>query len=112
MSDTAIANPSLYDVSTLKLFVEGKEVDATYQLLSLCIIKEINHISTAKLIIRDGEAAEQKFAVSEKDDFVPGKKIMIKAGRDGNDSQFFKGIITRHAIKIRENGNSELQIEC
>ena len=37
---------------------------------------------------------------------------MIKIGFDGNNTQAFKGVITRHAVKIKENGKSELHIEC
>jgi Rhs element Vgr protein len=112
MADTEIANPSTHDVSTFKIVVDGKEIESSSQVLSMAITKEINHVSMASLVIRDGEAADKTFAVSEKADFAPGKKIAIKVGRDGTDKTFFKGIITRHAIRIRENGNSELQIEC
>jgi Rhs element Vgr protein len=106
------ANKSKHDVSTFKIIVDGNELDSTSQLLSISIMKEVNRISTAKIIIRDGEAADKNFSLSEKKDFVPGKPIQIQAGRDGDNSQFFKGIITRHGIRIRENGNSELHIEC
>jgi Rhs element Vgr protein len=112
MADTQIANPSLHDVTTFTILVDNKEVDPVYQILSISVIKEINRISFARLVIRDGEAADKTFAISEKNDFVPGKKIQIKAGRDGANKQFFKGIITRHSIRVRENGNGELHLEC
>jgi Rhs element Vgr protein len=112
MADTQISNSSLHDVATFNILVDDKEVDPSYQVLSVSIVKEINRISVAKIIIRDGEAADKTFAISEKNEFVPGKKIKIKVGRDGTNSQFFKGIITRHSIKIKENGNGELQLEC
>lgn len=112
MPDTQIANPSLHDVATYSILVDGNEVDPVYQVLSVSIVKEINRISVAKIVIRDGDAADQTFVISEKNDFIPGKKIMIKAGRDGTNRQFFKGIITRHSIKVKENGNGELLIEC
>lgn len=107
-----VAKPSRHDVSTFSLFVEGSEVEPTYQLLSLSIIRELNRVTVVRMILRDGEVSEKSFALSEGPDFAPGNKIRIKAGRDGDDSQLFAGIITRHAIRIRENGNSELQLEC
>lgn len=110
MPDTV--NKSQHDVATFKILVEGVELDSTSQLLSMSISKEVNRISTAKLILRDGEAADKNFALSEKKDLLPGNRIQIEAGRDGTNKQFFKGIITRHGIRIRENGNSELHIEC
>ena len=112
MSDVLTANNSKHDVSTFNLLVDDKEVDPSYQVLSISIIKEINRITTAKIVLRDGEAADKTFALSEKGDFVPGKKIKIKVGRDGTNKQFFKGIITGHGIKIKENGNGELHLEC
>jgi len=112
MSELFIPNPSRHDVSTFNILVSEKAIDPSYQVLSISIIKEINRIPLAKIVLRDGEASEKDFEISNKDDFIPGKKIKIKIGFDGNNSQVFKGIIVRHAIKIRENGNTELHIEC
>ncbi|MEP7229803.1 MAG: type VI secretion system tip protein VgrG [Ginsengibacter sp.] len=112
MAGAQISNPSLHDVATFSILVDNKEVNPVYQVLSISIVKEINRISVAKIIIRDGEAADKTFAISEKNDFIPGKKIMIKAGRDGTNTQFFKGIIICHSIKVKENGNGELRLEC
>ena len=112
MAEVSTANTSQHDVATFTILLDGNEMEAFYQVLSICIIKEVNRVSIAKLVIRDGEVADKTFAISEKNDFIPGKKIIIKVGRDGNNKQFFKGIITRHAIRIREKGRTELQIEC
>ena len=112
MSDVLTANTSLHDVSTFNILVDDKEVDPSYQVLSMSIIKEINRVTIAKIIIRDGEAADKTFKNSETNDFIPGKKIKIKVGRDGSNKQFFKGIITRHGVRIKQNGNSELYLEC
>lgn len=112
MPDVLIPNSSLRDVATYNILIEQKEMSATYQVLSISVTKEINRISVAKIVLRDGEAADRTFSISEQDDFVPGKKITIKGGRDGDNTQFFKGIITKHAIKVKEKGNSELIVEC
>jgi Rhs element Vgr protein len=112
MSEVLIPNTSLHDVASYQLLVNDTAVDASFQLLSLSVTKEMNRIPFARLVFRDGEAAEKSFAISNDAVFVPGKKIKIKIGRDGNNAQVFQGIITRHAIRIRENGNSELHVEC
>lgn len=112
MADSAVASPPVYDVSTFKIIIEGRELDPSCQVLSIGITKEINRISIANIVIRDGEASDKTFAMSEKSDFIPGKKITLKVGRDGADDQVFKGIITRHGIRVQENGNSELYLEC
>lgn len=112
MSELFIPNPSRHDVATYNILVNEKAIDPSYQILSISILKEINRIPLAKIILRDGDASERDFEISNKDDLIPGKKIIIKIGFDGTNAQAFKGIIIKHAIKIRENGNTELHIEC
>ncbi len=112
MDELLIPNPAKYDVATFNILVNGKEVDPSLQLMSLSILKEVNRVSLASLVYRDGDAAERKFEVSNRNDFIPGNKIQINIGRDAKNSQAFKGIITRHAVKVKANGNSQLFIEC
>lgn len=107
-----IITSAKYDVATYKILVEGDEVDPVYQLLSLSITKEMNRIPVAKISFRDGDAAKQTFELSEQNFFVPGKKVQINIGRDSLNTQAFKGIIIKHSIKVKANGNSQLQIEC
>jgi Rhs element Vgr protein len=111
-NDRIIPNDSLHDVVSYNILIEGSEVDATVQVLAILITKEVNRISSAKVIIRDGDPATETFAVSETAQFIPGKKIEIKVGRDANNISVFKGIIVKHSLKARQNGNSTLTIEC
>lgn len=112
MADVLIPNDSKHDVATFKIVVDGVELDPSYQLLSLAIHKELNHVSSTSLVFRDGDAALQTFPLSNKADFVPGKKIEISIGRDGTNTGAFKGIIVKHAIKVKANGDTQLQVEC
>jgi Rhs element Vgr protein len=112
MEELLIPNPAKYDVVTYNILIDKKEIDSTYQLLSLSISKEVNRVPVAKVIFRDGDASERTFAISDKNDFVPGKKIQINIGRDGTNKQVFKGIIVKHAVKVKANGHSQLVIEC
>jgi Rhs element Vgr protein len=112
MEQILIPNPSRHDVVTYTILVDDKAIDASFQVLSLSVSKQINRIPYAKILLRDGDAAERKFEVSDSNYFVPGKKILIKIGLDGDNLQVFKGMITKHAIKIKENGNTELSVEC
>ena len=112
MEELLIPNPSLHDVSSYTIMVAGNEVNPAFQLLSLSIIKEVNRVPSATLVFRDGEAAERTFAVSDSEDFVPGKEITISMGRDGDNSRVFAGLIVKHSIKVRENGEGELRVEC
>ncbi|RYY57272.1 MAG: type VI secretion system tip protein VgrG [Chitinophagaceae bacterium] len=101
-----------HGVATFEIMVDNKPVDPSFQVLSVAIMKEINRVPAARIVIRDGDAASQTFAISSRDFFIPGKKISIKIGNDSTNKQAFAGIIIKHAIKIRENGSGELQVEC
>jgi len=48
--------------------------------LSISITKEINHIPVAKIVIRDGEAADANFEISNGNDFIPGKTMTGHTG--------------------------------
>jgi Rhs element Vgr protein len=112
MEELIIPNPSTHDVVSYTILVEGQAVNSAYQLLSLSIDTEINRVPVARFVLRDGEASERKFEISDSDDLIPGKKIIIKIGFDSDNAEVFKGIITKHSVKVRENGNTELRIEC
>lgn len=112
MDELFIPNPSQHDVSTYDILVDEKAINASYQVLSMVVTKEINRVPMAKIVLRDGEASARDFEISNTDDFTPGKKIKIKIGLDGTNAQAFKGIIVKHAIKVKANGNSELHLEC
>ena len=112
MDDLLIPNPSKHDVVTFAIQVDGQAIDATYQIMSISIMKEVNRIPTARIIVRDGDAAQRKFEVSDSGSFIPGKKIVVRIGFDGQNEQAFKGVITRQSVCIQESGNTHLTIEC
>ena len=112
MKEVSLVNTSEHDVSSFDLLIDDTAIDPAYQVVSISVTKEINRIPMARIMMRDGEASERTFAISSENDFVPGKKIKIKVGRDGKNAQVFKGIIVSHTIKVRNNGQSELHLEC
>ena len=112
MANTLVPNNSKNDVATYDILIDGNALDPSFQLLSLSVAKESNRMPVAKIVFRDGEAAEKTFALSNNAAFVPGKKIIINIGRDTTNKQVFKGMIITHAIKVKISGSSELHIEC
>ena len=90
----------------------GKKIPETHQVFSIDVVKEINRIPTATIIIQDGDPATQEFPVTDGDDFIPGNEIEISLGYDGDDELVFKGIITKIGIKVRRNGDSVLMVEA
>lgn len=107
-----IPDTSKHSVATFNILVDGQEINPVYQVLSLVIDTEVNRIPVAKIILRDGDASARTFEISNTDDLIPGKKVMIKIGLDNDNKLVFRGIITKQSIKVKENGNGELHIEC
>ncbi|MFN8345202.1 MAG: type VI secretion system tip protein VgrG [Spirosomataceae bacterium] len=99
------------DVATFTLLSEGQEVSRAYHVVSLVVNREVNRVPSATLILMDGEAAKETFEISDRNEFVPGKNIEIKAGYRSSEKRIFKGIVVRHSIKIRKNG-SFLILDC
>ncbi len=94
------------------VLVGGKEIDSSYAVQRITVGKAVNKISFARLFIYDGSPAEQTFPISDKDDFAVGSAIEIKAGYNLKTTSIFKGIITRHEIRIQEDAPALLVIEC
>ncbi len=102
---------SVHHVVTFDIFSDGNKVDPALEVMSINISRAVNRIPTAKILIRDGDPAIETFEESNKDQFIPGKKIKIKIGWDSNNETLFEGIVTKHSIKIR-GGSPGLVIEC
>src|SRR5690349_18176759 len=102
MEELIIPNPSQHDVTSFDILLDGSAMNASYEVLSISIEKEVNRVPMARILIKDGDASIGDFEISNKDDFIPGKEIVIKIGFDGDNQQAFKGIITRHHIKVKE----------
>jgi len=112
MQQLFVPDTSVAGVVTYQVVVNGQVANPVYELQSMVITRESNKVPTAKLIFKDGDPSTKTFAVSEQNDFIPGVSIAVRLGRDGTNTQVFKGIIIRHSIRVKENGQSELAVEC
>ena len=98
---------------TATILSDGSKIDPEYHLLSIDIIKAVNKISLAQLILLDGDAAKQEFKISDTEFFKPGKELEIKLRYEDNakdEATVFKGIILRHSVQADQN-RSLLTIE-
>lgn len=111
-AERSIPNSSRHDVVNFDLLSDGNPVDDSLEVLSITVLKEINRVPMAKLVLRDGDASLSTFENSNSDFFLPGKRLTIRAGLDGARIQLFEGIVVKHAIRVREQGNTDLHIEC
>ncbi|MBL8350893.1 MAG: type VI secretion system tip protein VgrG [Burkholderiaceae bacterium] len=95
-------------VVTVTVSSDGQAIDATYQLLSVDVRRELNRQPSALLVYLDGDIAERSYPVSDSGKFDPGKEIQIKARYEGDTSQtdqlLFKGLVVRHAFESNAQG--------
>ncbi len=101
------------DLVSFKILSDNNPVSGEYRIQSIDITKCFNKITSAKIVMADGDPAKQDFPVSSKDDsLVPGNELEIQMGYQGKPKSVFKGIITRHAIRSNKNKASTLSIEA
>jgi Rhs element Vgr protein len=111
MADSPIKGMDKGYLSVLVL-VAGKEIPKTLFLVSVEVVKEINKIPYAKLVLHDGDTREQKFTTSEDPNFEPGKEVEIKAGYGpGLEATIFKGVIVEHGIRHSAYSGSSLVLK-
>lgn len=99
------------DLVTHKVLVEGEELSKKHQVKQILVEKEVNRVSTATLILLDGEASKQDFELSNEELLIPGKQIEISVGYHSDEEIIFKGIVITHSLKIRNN-STLLIVEC
>ncbi|WP_316828544.1 type VI secretion system tip protein VgrG [Pedobacter miscanthi] len=99
-------------VATYTVKVAGNTIPAELNILSVHVEKRVNRVSTAKIMILDGEANTGTFEASSSSVFVPGNPIIIEAGYDNTNTVIFKGIITGQSIHIDNIIGSALEVEC
>jgi Rhs element Vgr protein len=95
-------------VVTPTITSNGKKMDPAFELLSIDIVKEVNRIPYAQLILLDGDAARQTFPLSDDDFFAPGRSIEIKLRYEGEpdtESTAFIGIVVGHGIEADLQGS-------
>ena len=97
---------------TLNIKVEGKAIPDILDVKAVEVQKGVNRISTAKIIIIDGNPSTGEFEASSSADFVPGNEITIEAGYDSDNKLLFKGIITKQNIKVHRSEGALLEVEC
>ena len=109
MSALPISRPT--DVVTLSVLIEGTELPRTVAVLAAEVVTQANRVPYARLRIGDGDAARGDFAGSASELFVPGNKIVLKAGYHGQTQQVFGGVVVQQRIVVR-SADCWLEVDC
>jgi Rhs element Vgr protein len=94
--------------SVFAILSDGKTMDPSYDLLSLDVVKEVNRIPYAQLVLVDGDPAQRKYEISNTPFFEPGKTVEIRLFYEGTppkaNATVFKGLIVGHAVQAGSAG--------
>ncbi len=101
-----------HGVLSYTILVGGSPIATSIEVVSLEIHLAVNRISTATLVLNDGNMAEGKFPNSDSAIFLPGATISIQLGYDQQMADVFSGIIIKHSVKISGNNFARLIVEC
>lgn len=111
-NDRLIPTPQPADLVTHKVLIAGTELKPEYQVMTIDVVKVLDKVSYARIVLLDGDPAAQKFAVSDAAEFEPGKEIEIQAGYHSDNTIIFKGIILCHGLRIHGEKAGQLVIEA
>jgi len=100
------------DVVTQKVLINGVALSGEIRLNAISINTVHNKISTAMIVLHDGDVSSREFELSNGDLFKPGNEIEIKLGFHGTVETVFKGIITKLALRGKQKSSSFLFIEA
>ncbi|MFN6497791.1 MAG: type VI secretion system tip protein VgrG [Nostoc sp. DedQUE01] len=95
-------------VVTVTILSEGSTMNPEYNVISIDVIKEVNKIPIAQIILLDGDAAKREFTISNTDFFKPGNKVAIKLRYEGeaqNEATVFEGVVVRHSLQVDRYGS-------
>lgn len=90
----------------------GNPISAEINIVSIEIVKCVNRISTAVLVIDDGDMPNASFPVSDAETFKPGAQIDIQLGYSQSTNSVFSGVITKHSVRISGASHARLEVEC
>lgn len=80
--------------------------------ISIRTTHRVNRIPVARILLADGDQAGQDFPLSDADTFRPGAEIEIKAGYKESTTRIFRGVVTKHGLKLNSRNVARLSIEC
>ncbi|MFK7971333.1 MAG: type VI secretion system tip protein VgrG [Bacteroidia bacterium] len=111
MATRTIPTQGSLDNPTLTIKIDGTAISNSIGVMDMMVHREFNRIPFARFKLVDGTADDRGFPLSSSSDFEPGKEVEIMAGYSFQENTIFKGIITRHRVRV-DGSRSFLEIEA
>lgn len=100
------------DRVSFNILVDGSEIPGVFIVQSLEIVQEANRVAHAKVVLKDGNASEETFTISESGKLEPGAELKLNLGYHQDNETVFEGIIISQGIRVKKNGESELVVKA
>jgi len=110
--DRQIPTSAPADRPSFRILINGAQISGEFQVQGIVVMRDVNKVAMAQVMILDGDPATEDFKASNAEDFVPGNEIEIHAGYHSDDQLIFKGLIVRHGLSAKKNKPSLLRLEC
>ena len=104
--------PSIESFAEFVISINGNKIPRSVPKISINVMKAVNKITSAVMVLSDGDAATGKFELADGDLFLPGNRITIAAGEINEPVNIFNGIIFKQSIKLRNKKSLQLIVEC
>ncbi len=100
-------------IPSILVILDGKAIEASYQIESIKVNHFINQISTAEIVLVEEAIGLGNSLLIDDNDFNPGVDVEISAGYMGREFlPIFKGIITKLSLKSGRKGKSTFKLGC
>ncbi len=99
-------------LATFDIKANGAPIDSSWQVQSIDIWTGVNKLPKARLVLFDGDAAEETFPISETKTLIPGATLAITLGYNSINTEVFSGLIYRQGVEITENAGTTLIVEA
>lgn len=99
-------------LTTITIRIDGSDLPGTFRVVTIDVERRLDRITSARVMLQDGDASAQTFAASEDDMTAPGARIEIDVGYDRTETLVFDGVITRQRIEARRSGDTFLHLEA
>lgn len=90
----------------------GRPLADDLPLVSLHIRHAVDAVSTAWLVLLDGDQASGRWPLADGGDFEPGAVIGITLGRGDERQTAFEGPVVRLGLHIAGDAGAQLAVEC
>lgn len=90
----------------------GQAIPDSIEVFGVEVLHAIGRISSASIVVGDGDMPSNRWEVADSTTFLPGKEISIKAGYGDDEDVIFKGIVVKLGAQITEDNASRLHVYC